>query len=141
MNLMLRLSLFETSLLVSPKGAQISKGIKCFTLTSTSTSLVRNNTHGGFLTHLALFLTSSGTSFPQISLHFLPLSEVSEVTLLHSALVQVPLTRRLVVREPIIETQKNPRASKRQSRDPSTNLRLLAWVCCPLIGSSLRLDV
>src|SRR5579859_163655 len=62
----------------------------------------------------------------------------TEVTLLHSALVQVRLIRPVVAKSPIAETIKNPRASKRLSRDPSTNLGLLAaWVCCPFVGSSL----
>jgi len=61
-------------------------------------------------------------------------------SLLHSALVQVRSTR-LAHSITDSEDTKNPRSLKVAARDLSTNLRLLAWVCCPLIGSSLRLDV
>ena len=89
-----------------------------------SASLFPKYTHGGFLTHLALPAYLWHVYFHSCTSPYFPFESQENVPLLHSALVQVHIMRRVRSIEPIAETIKNPRASKRLSRDPSTNLGL-----------------
>jgi hypothetical protein len=129
----------------SEDGVNSQKEYKCLSLrrVRSPTHALRENTHGGCLalTHLARFLLSSGTSFS---------TDPSSSPLLRKKTIwaSAPLcscsgapTRRSSFGCRSSRHKKTEKPQKWQSRDLPTNLRPLAWVCCPLIGSSLRLDV
>jgi hypothetical protein len=123
------------------RGSTSQKEIKCFTEYRAPFRRTRfaNNTHGGCSSHLALL--------PSFLWHVM--FHRSHLSFFHKEKMKLCSTLLLfrcthpptVVRNRSSRHKKTEKPQKWQSRDPSTNLRPLAWVCCPLIGSSLRLDV
>ena len=123
MNLMLRLSLF----LEPPSAEDPQKESKCF---------VKKNTHGGFLTHLALPLTLWHVIF-----HRFPLppcfhgSEMASAPLCSCSGAPYTSRRRELADH---RDNKKPESLKAAVSGSLHKLApLAAWVCCPLVGSSL----
>src|ERR1700687_3095233 len=103
-----------------------------------SASLFPKYTHGGFLTHLALPAYLWHVFFYRFTLPLLPFRVVRKLCLCSTLLLFRCASRAFRVRstEPR-QDNKKPESRKAASSGSLHKLwPLVAWVCCPLVGSS-----